>query len=76
MSMISQCLSCKHFKPNGMESLCAAYPQGIPDVILFNEVDHREPWPDDQGLRWEPRSPKFDYLMNEPLTQPDKNTKV
>ena len=48
---ISQCIRCEHNLGGG---LCEAYPAGIPDEILTNEHDHREPLAGDNGIRFEP----------------------
>ena len=40
--------------PMPVELACDAYPKGIPDEILDNDVDHREPVAGDKGLRFEP----------------------
>jgi hypothetical protein len=42
---------------------CEAFPQGIPDAILENDFDHRQPYrldgqELDRGLRFEPRDPQ------------------
>ena len=37
-----------------VEFACDAYPNGIPDEILDNEVDHREAVEGDRGLRFRP----------------------
>ena len=42
--------------PMPTELACNAYPKGIPDEILDNEVDHREPVNGDKGLRFKPVS--------------------
>lgn len=34
--------------------VCAAYPDGIPDDIWWNQADHREAQPGDNGIQWEP----------------------
>jgi len=64
-----QCLGCKHIRGvvqtrpmvDGVEAdcgfACAAFPKGIPDEIAEDEFDHRQPFPDDQGIRWEPLKP-------------------
>ena len=46
----TQCLECKHYTG---AATCAAFPDGIPAVILTGEHDHREPYPNDNGVRWE-----------------------
>ena len=53
----SQCLCCRHFvsgirSPDG-EPRCAAFPDGIPHEVFFTTVDHRKPYPGDNGIRWE-----------------------
>lgn len=48
-----QCALCAHYR---IGRTCAAFPGGIPAVILTGEVDHREPYPGDHGVRWSPVS--------------------
>jgi 2'-5' RNA ligase len=59
----SQCATCERFTstfarghgPDGTYSLpsnCAAYPDGIPEEIYQNLLDHRDPLPGDHGLQW------------------------
>lgn len=47
----SQCLLCKH---DTMDGACAAFPEGIPLVILTNEHDHRKAYDNDKGILFEP----------------------
>ncbi len=40
---------------------CAAFPDGIPSsVVLRDEVDHTQPYPGDNGIRYKPRIIKKD----------------
>ncbi|OJW20446.1 MAG: hypothetical protein BGO49_04355 [Planctomycetales bacterium 71-10] len=48
------CLRCRHFVDDRRWT-CAAFPRGIPGPILVMEADHREPYPGDGGIRFEPR---------------------
>lgn len=57
----SICYLCKHFdvkaydeKPS--EFHCEAFPQAIPQEIISRKFDHRMPYPNDTGIRFE----KFD----------------
>ena len=47
----AQCMGCRHLLDIG---ICTAYPDGIPLAILINTHDHREPYPGDGGIRFEP----------------------
>ena len=38
-----------------LDRTCTAFPQGIPPEILAGGFDHREPHPDDNGVRFEAR---------------------
>ena len=54
--MPPQCFDCKHlarFRP-GELTHCAAFPDEIPDDIRKNRHDHRQPYPGDHGIRFEP----------------------
>lgn len=44
---------CKHLEEN-KPMHCAAFPEGIPDPILYNKVDHRKPYKGDHDVRFEP----------------------
>lgn len=37
---------------------CAAFPDRIPDAIWKGENDHTQPYPGDNGIRFERRMPK------------------
>ena len=50
------CATCKHFRDDVEdENVCEAFPDGIPEEIITDEFDHREPHPDDNGIQYEPR---------------------
>jgi hypothetical protein len=48
-----QCASCKHYRD---KLQCDAFPKRIPAEILSGEFDHSEPYPGDNGIRYEPKS--------------------
>lgn len=47
------CATCRHLHANWLT--CDAFPNGIPLLIQQGDFDHREPFPDDQGIQWAPR---------------------
>ena len=49
--MSPQCPTCKHYRLNQQ---CSAFPDGIPMPIILGQHDHAQPWPGDNGVRWEP----------------------
>ena len=51
MMIQPQCGACKHYDED-LE--CKAFPFGIPDEILINKHDHTKPFPNDNGIRFEP----------------------
>jgi len=62
---IFQCGDCIHYKgaqvhPNGYSQLhiCVAFPKGIPDKIIFSDFIHTKPYPNDKGIRFEPKGPQ------------------
>lgn len=46
-----QCITCKHFR---FAWTCDAFPDGIPTGIATGQHDHTEPFPGDNGIRFEP----------------------
>lgn len=51
--VVSQCSICHHFRrENKMQETCTAFPQKIPEAILLNQADHRQPFPGDRSVRW------------------------
>lgn len=52
-SVETNCFMCRHLIPSGFPH-CAAYPDGIPWEIQSGQVDHRLPYVDDRGIRYDP----------------------
>ena len=51
----SQCDACRHFRGRQSFSVpftCTAFPEGIPDAVFDNELDHRRPIDGDNGLQF------------------------
>lgn len=46
-----QCHGCRHYVKGTLA--CVAFPDGIPDVILVGDHDHRDPYPTDSGITFE-----------------------
>ena len=47
------CWTCRHYDERARVR-CAAFPDGIPLPIQWGEFDHRQPFPGDGGVRYEP----------------------
>lgn len=59
------CQKCKHLdRENQRGLICPAYPEGVPDEIIFSKWDHRLPAPRDRGVR-------FEIIPGETLTELD-----
>lgn len=59
MNYRTMCLDCVHFEGADPDldqtyPTCAAFPAGIPDEILRQGFDHRQEFPGDNGIRFEP----------------------
>ncbi len=51
--IVPQCSKCKHYLPGTMK--CHAFPNGMPNQISSNEFNHVNPYPGDNGIRFEPK---------------------
>lgn len=59
MDVNSQCANCKHLRRAELGYRCAAFPDGVPQIIIFNQFDHRLPHPDDNGVRYEAANAEY-----------------
>ena len=80
------CWPCRHYRKDGPlrgsdsgisnpldGSACAAFPEGIPSLILVGGFDHREPHPDDNGVQFEVRTDdEFDWDEDQTKTFLDR----
>lgn len=64
MCIFPQCFDCKNFikKYDNDKYVCKAFPDGIPDDVLMNRVDHSAPIENDNGIHFE----QVDYTTNRP----------
>jgi len=63
MDFTVPCIFCKHFNRDELGTMsCMAFPNGIPSEIQEVKVIHNKPYPSDNGIRYEPLSPKNDYF--------------
>lgn len=50
-----ECLHCKHYHAGNLSAnTCTAFPMGIPVEIMANITNHRNPYPGDNGIQFEP----------------------
>lgn len=59
----TSCIFCKH-REEGNNFTCAAFPNGIPNAIIFGENKHFKPFPGDHGIQFEPL-PQFKEQFRE-----------
>lgn len=54
----SQCDACRHLRDGDIDQPwnCDAFPVAIPEPVLWNEQDHREPIPGDNGIQFEAKA--------------------
>lgn len=57
---MSQCATCARLRtPFPAPPVCEAFPDGIPDEVYHNGVDHRQPIAGDHGLQWTSNGEEF-----------------
>jgi hypothetical protein len=49
------CGGCTRLIGDLKEPRCQAFEKGVPWEILLSQKDHREPYPGDKGIRFEPK---------------------
>lgn len=57
MLIFSRCLDCQHFKGKDEEErfICEAFPNGIPEDVFWNKIDHTENTEGDNGIKYQER---------------------
>lgn len=58
------CAFCKHAHQSEMITTCDAFPKGIPEQILQDGYNHRQPFTGDHGIRFEP-IPEFAAILGD-----------
>lgn len=50
-----RCLHCKHYHWTEKKNIqsCEAFPDGIPEDIFMNHINHNAPYPGDNGILFE-----------------------
>ncbi len=64
----SQCFGCVHLatdKERKSAYECKAFPEGIPQKVLSNELDHSKPIEGDNGVQYERDDSKFSEPADE-----------
>ena len=56
VNFVKQCNACRN--RHVRKVTCRAYPDGIPDIILLGDHDHRIAYTGDQGIRFEAKDKK------------------
>lgn len=55
------CDACVHLLPSTGKWACKAFPDGIPDAVIDDGLDHRKPIDGDQGVRFEQDTAKHPF---------------
>lgn len=61
----TQCVFCKHYiniTKVGQHPTCSAFPKEIPEEVLWNKFDHKNPYPGDNGVQFEEAEWVNDYM--------------
>lgn len=64
--LMPMCMVCKHYTPyepakrtgekcQGFGYTCEAFPDGVPEELMWKYYDHRKPYPGDHGIQFEPQ---------------------
>lgn len=62
----SSCTTCKHyFRDRPRLLACAAFPNGVPEEILWGRDKHTEPYRGDNGIQYEPAERTEVEVINE-----------
>lgn len=63
------CLDCIHYHPDSESRVangtCAAFPEGIPDLIASAVILHETPYPGDHGIQFEPNERRRASMQEE-----------
>lgn len=56
LSKIVKCETCKYYDIYNDKNYatCKVFPEGIPPEIFREDVDHKKPYPGDNGIQYEP----------------------
>ena len=50
IEVLTPCITCKN---RITQLICKAFPDGIPQIVLLGEEQHRTPLPGDHGIQYE-----------------------
>ncbi len=74
------CIGCKHFRAGADTISCGAFPDLIPIEIIQSQADHREPYSNDHGIRYEPMTPEdaqyAEWMFENGLFVPPENVET